>query len=293
MKYFDLHCDTLLACYDKNLPLNSNDLHISLDRAAVYDEYRQVLGIFSRPALSDDAAYENCLKVIEYYHTLDVTPNFSAILAVECGKLLGGRLERVDELYRLGVRFMTMVWGSYTCIGGAHNDGRGYTDFGLAALRRCFEVGIVPDMSHASDTLFYETVEVAKSLSKPIVCTHSNSRAVCNHTRNLTDEMFREVVELGGVVGVSMVRSHLTSGEVCGLPEIVRHIEHYMSLGGDATVALGCDLDGTNPLPDGLGGVGDIVKIADELARLGYTQTQIDNIFHNNVYNFMVRNGIF
>ena len=113
-----------------------------------------------------------------------------------------------------------------------------------------------------------------------------------NHTRNLTDEMFGALVKRGGLAGISMVRSHLTDKPECGIPEIAAHIEHYLSLGGENTVAMGCDLDGTRPLPDGITGVGDIEKIADYLARLNYSDELIDKIFWQNANNFVRRNGI-
>jgi len=294
MKYFDLHCDSLLCAYSSKQPLMSNNLHVSLDKAEKYEQYTQLLAIYSRPAETDEESWQKCVNVCEYLKTLELPSNFRGILAIECGKLLANKIERVDELYNMGIRFMTMVWGSHTCIGGAHNDpeGRGYTEFGKAAARRCFEVGIVPDVSHASDAIFWETAELAVGYGKPFVATHSNSRTICNHSRNLTDDMFRELVKCGGLAGVSMVRSHLCKGDVCGLEQIEAVISHFLSLGGEKTVAIGCDLDGTNPLPDGLGGVGDIYKIADYLAQKNYSQSLIEDIFYNNAYNFSVRNGI-
>ncbi len=269
-----------------------NDLHVSLDAAQKYGRYAQLLGIFSRTSLTDDEAFEKFLEVCAYFRTLELPDNFCPILAVEGANLTGGKLERVVRICQEGVRFMTLVWGGYTCIGGAHNDGRGLTEFGRAVADLCLQIGIVPDLSHASDATFWETIEIADRYQKPVVCTHSNSRAVRNHTRNLTDEMFTALVKRGGLAGISMVRSHLTDREECGIPEIAAHIEHYLSLGGENTVAMGCDLDGTRPLPDGLSGVGDIDKIAEYLARQNYSDALIDNIFWHNANNFMRRNGI-
>ena len=140
MKYFDLHCDTLLDCCDTGQTLMHNNLHISLDAAQKYSQYTQLLGIFSRTKLTDDEAFEKFLQVCAYFRTLELPDNFRAILAVEGANLAGGKLERVDRIYEEGVRFMTLVWGGYTCIGGAHNDGRGLTEFGRAVTERCFEI---------------------------------------------------------------------------------------------------------------------------------------------------------
>ena len=299
MKYFDLHCDTILEAYERGTSIipAGNGLQISLEKAEKFEKYTQVLGIFSTPDLGEEGDYQRCLKIIESVKAEKASypANFSCILAVEGANLLAGKLDRVDKLRGDGVRIMTLVWGGSTCIGGAHNDGGGFTEFGREAARRCFEVGIVPDMSHASDKLFWECAELSKKSGKPIIATHSNSRAVCDHTRNLTDEMFGSIRDDGGVVGISMVRGHLkkNGGSLpCGIPEIISHIEHYFSIGGEDTVAFGCDFDGTDVLPDGITGVSDIDKIAEELAKLNYTQTQIDKIYWRNAQNFMLRNEI-
>ena len=108
MKYFDLHCDTLLDCYDTRQPLLHNNLHISLDAAQKYEQYTQLLGIFSRTSLSDDEAFDKFLKVCAYFRTLELPDNFRPILAVEGANLTGGQLERVDRIHKEGVRFVAL-----------------------------------------------------------------------------------------------------------------------------------------------------------------------------------------
>lgn len=301
MKLTDLHCDTLLECFDCGLTLKNNALHISLERAAKYEKYTQVLGIYSEKSLPDDKAYEKFLRVSDFFAgqryvsglPAESVPGFTPVLAVEGANLLGGDITRLDELHRRGVKFLTLVWGGSSCIGGAHNDGGGLTDFGRAVAHRCTELGIIIDVSHSSDKLFWEAAEIAREAGKPIAATHSNSRTVKNHTRNLTDGMFRQIAEMGGLVGVSLVRGHLRELEACGIDDIVAHIEHYLSLGGEKTVCMGGDLDGTAPLPDGIGGIEDIYKIADRLASKNHDENIINAIFYGNADNFMRRNGIY
>jgi membrane dipeptidase len=297
MKLFDLHCDTILSAYSSNKNLLSNDLHISLDKAVKYEQYTQVLAIYSVHKLTDDEKYEQFLKVSDYYNEQKKSfpANFTSILAVEGANLLNGDLSRLDKLNERGVKFLTLVWGGSSCIGGAHNDGGGLTDFGKQTVARCFELGIVPDVSHSSDSLFWDAAEIADKYGKPIVATHSNSRHICSHLRTLPDDIFTKITDLGGLVGLSFVRPHLSDDESkCGIDTIISHIEHFLSLGDKAAdvVCMGSDLDGTAPLPDGISDIGDVYKIYDRLLQLNYPQRLADKIFYENAQDFITRNNI-
>lgn len=293
MKLFDLHCDTLSEIYITQTSLEDNELHISKKKAAIYDAYSQLFAIWSRNDLTDEENFKLFKEILNYGRQfLTATPTFKPYLAVEGAKLLGGDITRVDYLYEAGVRFLTLVWGGSCCIGGAHDTDEGLTDFGKAVVRRCFELGIVPDVSHASDATFSDAYDIALDFEKPLIATHSNSRSVCDHRRNLTDDMFRKLEQLGGIAGISLCRPHLTSGELCNIDTVVAHIERYLLLGGDNVVCLGCDLDGIGNPPDGISGVGDLYKIADRLGELNYPDELIRNIFWGNAFAFMQRNGI-
>ncbi|MFA6948760.1 MAG: membrane dipeptidase [Eubacteriales bacterium] len=302
MKLFDLHCDTLLnaAISGASLVPKSNGLQISLEAAAKYEKYVQTLAVFSDPDNSNDEAYARFLECCGYLRadSLRYPDSFAYVIAVEGANLLNGDISRFDFLVSRGVKFLTLVWGGYTCIGGAHNDpeGRGLTDFGRQVAVKCFENGIIPDMSHCSDKLFWECAELSKKYGKPIIATHSNSRAICDHSRCLTDDMFRFLVKCGGICGISMVRGHLKKDgwkNPCGTDVIWSHIEHFLSLGGENSVALGTDLDGTSPLPDGIDGVGTLYVIADEMARRGCSDALINKVFYQNAADFADSNNIF
>ena len=194
----------------------------------------------------------------------------------------------LDELYRRGVRILTLVWGGMSCIGGAFDDGAGLTEFGREVLERCFSLGIVPDLSHASDALFQDAAVLAEDTGKPIIASHSCSRRLCPHMRNLTDRMFRRIAELGGLVGVNLVRSHL-GGEVCDMDRVTEHLMHFWNIGGEDVVCLGCDMDGTSPLPDGIEGVEDLPKLYDRICKNAHSQRVADKIFYTNARNFFDR----
>jgi membrane dipeptidase len=225
-------------------------------------------------------AYQNLLPM------LGQEERFHAVLAVEGGRLLNNDLSRLDVLRACGVRILTLVWGGLCCMGGAHDTDEGLTDFGRQVVDRCFDLGIVPDLSHASDKMFYETATMAKERGKAIIVSHSCSRAVCDHSRNLTDEMAKITADLGGIIGVNLVIPHLGDDTV---EQVCRHITHFASVAGEDHVCLGCDLDGTAHLPQGIKNVGDLTKIADGLRKNSHSEAFIEKVFYTNAQTFAVK----
>lgn len=293
MKLFDLHCDTLSEMLRCSQRLTDNNLQVSLLKASRYEMYAQIFAVWSDPQLTDDDNYRRFFEIVRYAASeLKPSDNFAPYLAAEGGKLLGGQLSRLDELYHTGMRFLTLVWSDECCVGGAHNTQTGLTGFGFDVVRKCFALNIIPDLSHSSDKTFYEVCEIASEAEKPVVATHSNSRAVCSHTRNLSDDMFRHIVKSGGITGISLCRPHLSTRENCDIDSVVAHIEHYLALGGEKTVCLGCDLDGIGSPPDGIAGVDDLYKIACRLGRRNIKNETIEDIFFNNAYSFMKNNNL-
>lgn len=309
-KLFDLHCDTLFEALRQNKRLGSNDLCISFDKLGKYDGFTQVLAMWSDPRTDEDMAFRRfkaaralldreladnpdvllCRSDAELSAAESAGKN-SVFLAVEGGRLISDDLGKLDELYADSVRFLTLVWDKTCKIGGAHDTDEGLTDFGREVVKRCFELGIVPDLSHASDKMIYEVIEMSGKAGKPCIATHSNSRAVCDHKRDLTDDQFRAIVSLGGIVGISLAPMHLTESwrEKCTVDDIVDHIEHYISIGGEKAVCLGCDFDGVGSLPEGISDVTDLPKVADRMRERGLGQ-YIGRLFHSNAREFVSRN---
>ncbi len=301
---FDLHCDTLYECLLKKRHLTKNDLHLSLERLSEYEKFCQILAVWS-DAKSDEERVWNrffearALLSEELEHASARLCLSSAdlaacerdgvgglFLAVEGGKLLGDHIERLDILHASGVRFLTLVWDSVCKLGGAHDTHIGLSDFGREVVKRCHRLGIIPDVSHASDAMIDEVFDICREDGGVCIATHSNARAIRSHSRNLTDERFSKIAALGGVVGISLAPIHLSDGD-CSIRDVVRHIEHYMSLGGEDVVCLGADLDGVPNLPNGIENASDLYKIADSLGQIGYTDECIKKIFYANARNFI------
>ena len=286
MKLFDLHCDTATKLYYSFTPFSSDDLHLSAPDLSVWEDVTQVFACFCRPALSDDAAYysffamrQHLLDTLEHQQNNRLTP----ILAVEDARLLAGSRERLTRLYDAGVRILTLLWKGETVIGGAFDTNVGLSAFGKDVLADCLTLGISPDVSHASERAFYDVLEA--SGSRPLLASHSNARKIRNHPRNLTDAQFSELIRTGGLCGLSLCPEHLAEGEATS-DDLLRHADHYLSLGGEDHIALGTDFDGISATPTDIRRNRDLISLAEKMARIGYSDTLIQKIFWKNAKDF-------
>ena len=311
MNYFDLHCDTPYELYRKQTKFDENSHHVSLDKTEkAFECYAQFAAYCASPRKSDAEAYDTYVKCTDYFFAemsrlkdrasictsfagleKTVSEGKAAIFpTVEDARILDGDISRLKILHGIGCRVLTLVWGGTSCIGGAHNTNSGLTDFGKAVAEKCFEMGIVPDISHSSEQSVDDLLEIAERYKKPIIATHSNSYAVYPHTRNLRDRHFKKIVELGGLVGVSLCNIHLCPDKNdADIDAVIRHIDHYLALGGEDCISLGCDLDGCD-LAKGVSDVSDIPKIFERMSELGYSDETIQKISYKNAYNFIKRN---
>ena len=131
-----------------------------------------------------------------------------------------------------------------------------------------------------------DVLDIAVKRSKPIVATHSNSRSVFTHARNLTDDYYTEIAKLGGVVGISMAPQHLCKTGAC-IADVIRHLEHYAAIDSSA-VCLGCDFDGVETLPKEISGVNDLSKLYDAIVDTPTISAFADKIMYTNARNFLV-----
>lgn len=309
MNLIDLHCDTASRMHQNSATLNKNSFHISLDKLEKYDNYAQVMAIFISNKLSDTDGYYRFLENYGYYvsqiaSNADKVETITSgtqidnawrsgkhafILSVEDARILNGDITKLNVLYQKGVRLLVLTWSGETCIGGSHNTAVGLTPFGREVTRRCFELGIIPDISHASEQTASDMIEIAQSMGKPLIASHSNSYAVYPHTRNLRDHHFKAICKMQGLVGLSLCRSHLSGDNTVDIDNIMKHVDYYLSLGGENILSLGCDLDGTD-LPDGFNDIRDLTKIADKMAQCNYSDNIINKIFWKNAKTFLENN---
>jgi len=296
MNYFDLHCDTSTELFCKRQNLRSSECHISESTISGFDKYGQVFAVFSDPKLSDDEAYSRFFSVADYFKDSNLISYVhstkdlflsncrSCILSVEDARILGGDLTRLFPLYDSGVRLMTYLWSGLTCIGGSFDTDEGLTPFGKDVVRASIKLGMIPDISHASLKSAKEIISIADTMSSPVIASHSNSYIVCPHPRNITDDIAKQIMDTGGVIGICLHSPHL--GDSPDVNTILKHIDHLISVTSDETICLGCDFDGTDQLPDGFSNQADILTIATAMRRAGYNENTVNKVFFDNAYNF-------
>lgn len=195
-------------------------------------------------------------------------------------------MEQLGEAYRLGVRYITLVWNYETHIGvpSAIDQSRGLKEFGHEMVEAMQDLGMLVDVSHLSDRGVRDVLQLAK---KPIIASHSNARALCNHTRNLPDELIVGIANNGGVIGVNCVPQFLDeNSNIIRIQRLIEHIQYIYNLAGEDVLAIGNDFDGfkhLTPELDEIRTIADLPLVADVLLKSGFSSRQIDKIFHQNV----------
>lgn len=312
MNMFDAHCDTPYSLYKNRLPLDNNILSVTPSKAKNYGRKIYVTAFWSDSEKSAEECFCDFLEASYYLDgqaeiykektvicksaeaIKDCDGSFAMIKAAEGAKLLCGDISRLQVLYDHGVRVLVPVWQGEDEIGGAWDTEKGLTRFGIELLCECERLGIIIDTSHMSEKSFWDTVSNTK---KPLIASHSNSKAVCGHDRNLTDIQFRTLSGRRGIVGVSLAAKHISSKYASRMPrddedftgETVRHILHYLDIGGEKTVCLGCDFDGTEPsvqLPD----TSFMYRLYDRLLAERIPDGTVNDIFFGNAYRFFTDN---
>lgn len=305
---FDLHCDTALALLGDDLnqagSLRRNTLHIDLERAGKLPGYCQCFACFTSPQMGAPVdpvvAFERELVTVqrEVYNNRDIISlcysakqieenlnkgKMSAILTIEGPAGFGYSPEMLESLYQAGFRISTLGWNEKNELTGSNVTGGGLTDLGRAYVKEAQRLGILVDVSHISDEGFYDIMDITEA---PVIATHSNSRSICGHRRNLTDDQFRQIVKTGGVAGINQFALFL--GEKPTLDTVCDHIFHFLELDPSGkSIALGGDLDGCDELAQGFEGVQSYPTLAENLLRRGLTEQMVSDIFWNNAFRLM------
>ena len=307
MRLFDFHCDTPFALEKDRELLTDNRLHISLKKLETFNSYGQVMAIFTQKSLPEEVAFGRFFEIRDDFYAKMTEKTvichtyadyvkaigegrYPFYLAVEGGGLLCDKIERVTTLYEHDVRFLTLVWRDADCMGGAFNTDVGLTDFGREVVKKCFELGIIVDISHASDPMADEVLTMAEKAGKAVIATHSNSREVFDHPRNLTDAFAKRIAYLGGTVGISLAPQHLAEEGHADIDAVCDHMLHYLEIGLSDSLTFGCDLDGVDALPKGIDNVSSLVSIADALRGRGVSEEQIEKICYKNAESFLKAN---
>ena len=307
---FDFHCDTALALLGDDLnqagSLRKNNGHIDLERAGKLGGYAQCFACFTTDipellqGISPIVLFERELATIQRevdknndlisiaYSAEEIEENralgkMSAILTLEGTAGIDYNPGLLEDLWAIGFRVSSLGWNEKNPLTGSNVTGGGLTDLGREYVKEAQKLGMRIDVSHISDEGFWDIMKITEA---PILATHSNSRAVYNHSRNLTDDMFRAIRETGGVAGYNTCRDF--TGENPDLDTVCDHILHLMELDPEGKhIALGGDLDGVETMPDGFDGVQSYPALARHLLNRGLTEQNVMDIFWNNAIRVM------
>ncbi len=214
----------------------------------------------------------------------------AALLTVEGGSGIKGSVDIFREFYEAGVRIFGLAWLSNNLAESNRlTDGidNGLTDVGREIIEEGNRLGMIFDASHLSDRSFWELAEISE---KPIVATHSNLRSVCSASRNLTDEMFREIVREGGMIGLNIYPKFIgDTPERQTAEHLFDHLDYALSLGGEKCVGFGLDIDGVSgnyPAP-----IDESCSIHDRLIeimlRRNYSESLVKAVAGENWLNFL------
>jgi membrane dipeptidase len=298
MKVFDLHCDTLMT----EAPLAGNIGSVDLDRLPQNMQYCQCFAIFIKDCLPQAQAWQQLMRYMQHFSwqmqsyaalishcrsTVEIEKAFqngqaAAILTIENGTALAGNLDNLFLFAQHGVKAMSLTWNGTNLLGGGALSQQGLTPFGRSVIRQMEGLRMIVDVSHLNDQTFWQVAEFA---NKPVMASHSNSRAVCHHPRNLTDQQFRWIIEQGGLCGINYCVDFLSQSHPTGYNTLLHHIDHLLELGGENTIALGSDFDGSTT-PEFLSSIKDLGSFYDYLCACGYNKTLVDKLFFYNAFEF-------
>lgn len=352
MRIFDAHCDTILKVVEDGADIAAEPgadaaPHVTLEGLRRAGVAAQIFAVFAIEARFPGRTRQTALELIEaidglcaahpdYLERVDRAPDGPAavvadaartrvIVSLEGADPLEGDPQNLRELHRRGVRLVTLAWDDNPFCGAVFGDREagedGLTAAGEQLVGVCEELGVMVDVSHATDAGFWDVCRLA---GKPFVASHSDCRAVCSAPRNLSDEMIRALAERGGVMGINLCPSFLSqsfydaeeaatapfmaawhagdltldeAGEKAAavtrtlprppLETVVAHVKHAIDLGGEDCVGLGGDLDGVDALPAGIDGVHDYPKIVAALLAAGLTEAQVEKVCWTNFARVM------
>jgi membrane dipeptidase len=268
----DGHCDSILdavgqswtdgAAPPRDLTLRSAQGHLDIPRLLEGGVSGQVMALFTSQKIVERATAHShmLLDELEKLCSRDrrmaigtkvadldrakAEKRICAFIGIEGGDALGGSLDELRVFYARGVRLMTLLWSRSNALGrGTGTPGSGgLTDFGRAVVAEMERLGMVVDVSHCADETLEDVLAVA---TRPIVASHSNSRVLCPHERNLTDEYAARIAATGGLVALTFAGLFVDQDPAkVSLERFIDHIEHLLAIVGPDHLGLGSDFDG-------------------------------------------------
>lgn len=308
MKIFDAHCDVLWKLWESYLSGNSkysfyeeeSGLQANYPYMEKGDVLLQTFAIYLPEKVKGSTRFSTALTMVDLFYEkvvgnqdkiipilnredlikLQDSGKRGALLSLEGADALEGSLEYLRILYRLGLRSIGLTWNyrNEAADGCGERNPAGLSRFGRELISEANRLGVLLDVSHLGEAGFWE---VAQLSTQPIIASHGNCRAICNHPRNLTDEQIRMLIKKGGVIGLTFVPQFVAKTEKVTLDDLLMHIYHLISLGAEDHMAFGSDFDGIEQTIIGLENQGDYAHLRQVLLR-HFSQKQVEKWFWGN-----------
>ena len=210
----------------------------------------------------------------------------SIMLGIENGLAIDGQLERLQHFAQRGIVYMTLCHNGDNDIcdsARGNSTHQGVSAFGRQVIAEMNRLGIMVDLSHASEKTFYDALELSEL---PIVCSHSSCRALCDHPRNLTDEQMRALAAKGGVMQVTMYNGFLVKDGEATVLDALRHLEHAIEVMGIDHVGIGTDFDGDGGVR-GMANAAELINFTRLLLSRQFSEQDIEKIWGGNFLRVM------
>lgn len=306
----DAHADTLLQVVRgrRHLGELSSEGHVDLPRLLAGGVDLQVFAVWVDPSHQGGEALVQVVRALAAFRRelvaeprlqlvrsrsdlerVGQTPGrVCALLALEGAEALcggtGAELDVLETLYVLGVRAAGLTWNGRNALADGVEEGDsggGLTRAGRAVVRAMNRLGMIVDIAHLAPAGVRDVLELSAG---PVIASHANCRALCDHPRNLTDAQILALAARGGVLGISFVPEFLRDSPpgAVHLEDVVAHIDHAVQLAGPEHVGLGSDFDGTAQTPVELPDVRFLPRLTEALLRRGYPEPAVEAILGGN-----------
>jgi membrane dipeptidase len=304
MNIIDLHCDVLMKLWEGKGALsfeNSPELDANKKRLQKGKVKIQCFAIFIPPELKVEEKFQAALEQIDYFLTEVIGKNtdmkqifnwcdfdqlkqhkIGAMLTLEGVDCIGNDLEKLSMLYLLGVRSVGLTWNNANLAadGVGEPRGAGLTSFGKEIVAFNNQHKLLTDVSHLSEKAFWDVLDTA---DYPIA-SHSNSRTICDHPRNLSDNQAKAIFKKNGMVHVVYYPLFVSAKQHVTIKDLIKHIDHFCSLGGVSQIGLGSDFDGISAHIIGLENASKQQNLINELLKY-YSEDQVKGFAGGNFLN--------